>query len=349
MNAPSLIYPFATPPAPATLQAIAPGLFWLRMPLPFALNHVNLWLFHDKQGWTAIDTGINSVMTKNLWQQMVATACKGEWPSRLLVTHYHPDHAGLAGWLATKGKATLLMPRIEYFHARLLQMDVSEQLLKAWKNYYRFCGVPAPKAGEYFQRLRYHSLVAPLPATVEAIETDSVINIGPYQFTVRCYAGHSVGMACLYDQKNKILIAADQLLPSISPNVSVFASEPTANPLKYYLEGLADFFDVPDDVLILPSHGLPFYRAALRAKQIEQHHQERLQEIMDFVAKPKHIYQITQQLFKRPLDSQQMNFALGEMLAHVNYLLAQGKLERLPTSETNKKLSSKLMVRSSLA
>jgi glyoxylase-like metal-dependent hydrolase (beta-lactamase superfamily II) len=327
----ALCFPHTTPPAPGTLTEVAPGVHWLRMPLPFALDHINLWLLADGDGWTIVDSGLDTPITRELWERIFAEALDGKPVTRLIVTHFHPDHMGLAGWLAERWQIPLWVSETDWLWARMLTIDRDDAAFAADQiSFYRRIGLDqatietfAARGNQYAQR------VGAVPRAFHRIEDDMSIEIGGRNWRVIVGRGHAPEHACLHCAELDLFIAGDQVLPKISPNISVWPNEPNANPLKRYLDSLETLRrEVPADVLVLPSHNLPFYGIDTRIDQLALHHAERLTELEAACVKPHTAMEIVPLLFRRKLDVQQLGFAIGEALAHLNYLVDAGRLMR---------------------
>jgi glyoxylase-like metal-dependent hydrolase (beta-lactamase superfamily II) len=327
----ALRFPHATPPAPGTLSEVAPGVHWLRMPLPFALDHINLWLLADGDGWTIVDSGFDTPTTKELWERIFAEMLDGKKVTRLIVTHFHPDHIGLAGWLTQRWQIRLWISETEWLSARMLTVDRDDVAFAADQiSFYRRIGLDettietfAARGNQYAQR------VGPVPRAFHRIENNMRIEIGGRSWRIIIGRGHAPEHACLHCAELDLFIAGDQVLPKISPNISVWPNEPDSNPLKRYLDSLETLRrEVPADVLVLPSHNLPFYGIDTRIDQLALHHAERLAELEAACVTPRTTMEIVPLLFRRKLDAQQLGFAIGEALAHLNYLVDAGRLTR---------------------
>jgi len=340
-NEQRLEYPFGDTLAQfGEAMAVADGLRWIRMPLPFALDHINLWLLRDqvdgRDGWTIIDCGVARAEVKELWERIFDGVLEGLPVLRVIVTHMHPDHVGLAGWLCERWKSPLWMTMTDYFVARL------------WST----TGEHAPAAGgptgetavQHFSRhgLRdpasldqirqragyYPSLVGPVPASFHRIMDGDRIVIGGRDWQVITGYGHAPEHASLYCGALGVLISGDMVLPRISTNVSVFDFEPEANPLPLYLKSLKRYDDLPENTLVLPSHGKPFRGLHERISQQHAHHAERLEELLEACSKPMSAADAVPVMFKRELDLHQLTFAMGEALAHLYALYYEGKVRR---------------------
>lgn len=323
--------------APAHGQArdIIPGLRWMRFPLPFPPHDVNVWLLEDGAGWLAIDAAIANDETRGHWRTALHGEAFGNRPlSGLLVTHFHPDHAGLMGWLSAGHGLTPIMTRIEWLQARSLWFDTGPEMIDHQAEFARIAGAPE----DYCSFLRgrgalYVRAVAPLPRTFAAISDGDVLTIGGRTWRVLTGQGHAPDMACLYCDEARVLIAADQVLPRISPYVGLHAGEPMADPLGAFLATLDRFRALPEDTLVLPSHGAPFRPLHARLNALAAHHAERLSALEEACRAPATAHALLPALFRRPLDQRNLGFGLGETLAHLRRLEAMGRVERMPDAQ----------------
>ena len=331
-----LDYPLADfIPEHGTVHEIAPGVLWLRMGLPFALDHINLWLLRDERGgrsgYTVIDCGVATDATRANWEQVFTGAMENAPVLRVLATHCHPDHVGLSGWLCARFDAPFWITAGEFGFARMMAASLP--------------GVDGPAAIPHFERhgLRddtmleqmrsrrnyYPSLVPSVPAAYTRLQDRQLVAIGQAQWRVITGFGHSPEHAALYCETLNVLISGDMVLPRISTNVSVFAVEPEGNPLQQYLDSLDKFADLPEDVLVLPSHGKPFRGLHTRIAQLRAHHVARLAEVEEACRAPVSAMDIVPLMFRRQLDAHQLSFALGEALAHLHKLWNDGMLKRV--------------------
>ena len=324
-----LQFPVAASPRPGEALAVASGVWWLRMPLPFALDHINLWLLEDSPGWTVVDTGYAMSQTKELWERIFAERL-GRLPvTRVIVTHYHPDHIGLADWLTRRWQVPLWVTEKEWLFARVMSRG-ADDFAPLRRAFAQRAGLDAAESEIFGQRENsYRRGVPSVPASFQRLRDDMTIGIGERQWRVIIGEGHAPELACLYCSETGVLIAGDQVLPKISPNISVQAHEPDDDPLARYLLSLAKLrAAVPADTLVLPSHNLPFLGLHARIETLAAHHRARCDEVLTACGEPKTAMQLLPVLFRRALDRHQMGFALGEALAHLNYLMHQGALSR---------------------
>jgi glyoxylase-like metal-dependent hydrolase (beta-lactamase superfamily II) len=327
-----LHFPVAHPPAPGAVVAIAPGVLWLRMPLPFALDHINLWLLDDGPCWTIVDCGYALPQTRALWRQILEERLAGRPVGRILVTHYHPDHIGLAGWLGERCAAPLWITEKEWLHARMMTGDGAADYAAAARRFARRAGLDAAASRIFGERhAGYKSGVPSVPPAYHRLADGMTLAIGGREWRVIVGEGHAPELACLYCAATGTLIAGDQILPRISPNISVAPHEPAGDPLARYLASLAKLRrELPPETLVLPSHHLPFRGVHGRIDELAAHHRERCAEVVAACARPQSAAELMPLLFRRPLDRHQTGFALGETLAHLHYLVGEGAIGREP-------------------
>ncbi|HYD61155.1 MAG TPA: MBL fold metallo-hydrolase [Noviherbaspirillum sp.] len=326
-----LSYAFGdTLPAPGTRHEVAPGVFWLRMGLPFALDHINLWLLHDGEGWTIVDCGIATDATRDAWERIFADGLDGLPVVRVMATHSHPDHVGLADWLCRRWNASLWMSAGEFGFAQMMSASLPGVDGTATVPHFQRHGLMDEAMLEKLagRKNYYPTLVPAVPAAYHRLQDGQILRIGKHQWRVITGFGHSPEHVSLFCEDLKVLISGDMVLPRISTNVSVFAVEPEANPVQLYLDSLAKFAGLPEDTLVLPSHGKPFRGLRVRIEQLCAHHRERLAEVLAACATPQSASDIVPVMFRRALDAHQLTFALGEALAHLHKLWFDGSLER---------------------
>ena len=326
----ALSFPHDAPPAPGAVAAVAPGVNWLRMPLPFALDHINLWLLEETTGWVIVDSGLDTEETKRHWDEILRHALGGKPVNRLVVTHFHPDHMGLAGWLTEKLKVELWCTETEWLFARMLRLDDTSEFVANALDFYRRTGADEATRAAFAGRGNpYRQRVSPVPRRFHRLSDGAAIGIGGRDWRVIVGRGHAPEHACLFSRDLDVLIAGDQVLPKISPNVSLWPQEPEGDPLALYLASLEKIKrEVPASTLVLPSHGLPFRGLHTRIEQLAQHHADRLVELEAACAEPRTCAEIVPVLFRRKLDAHQLGFAIGETLAHLHYLVNRGRMSR---------------------
>lgn len=327
--APGLVHPWPEPPEGGTSILVAPGIRWIRMPLPFQLNHINLWLLDDDRGVTVVDTGTGLPPTRELWEKLFAGELADKPLVRVLVTHFHPDHIGNAAWLATRFGVEVWCPQAEWMMALIAWQGGGGNDSERRLAHYRRHGVPADQVEAFRERgNHYQQLVPTVPREFRAVREGDVVTIGGRQWHAFTVLGHAPEHACLYCPEVGVLISGDQVLPKITTNVSVWPDQPRGNPLRLYLDSLARFRPLPEETLILPSHGLPFRGLHSRLDYLREHHDERLAETVDALVEPRTASDLVPVLFRRRLDTHQLGFAIGETLAHLHYLEAEGHAAR---------------------
>jgi glyoxylase-like metal-dependent hydrolase (beta-lactamase superfamily II) len=324
-EAADIVTPFPDPPVPGAVVEVVPGILWTRFFLPFRLNHVNVYLLRDTHGWIAIDTGIGLDDSKAAWSALLAGPLRGEKLSGVVVTHFHPDHVGMAGWLTERFGAPLYMPRTEY----LTSLSISHRAFAANRKFYEKHGLPPDATDRVVGHGHgYLLLVTGLPTQYLRIANGDTLTLGGRRFTIITGGGHAPEQAMLYRADDNILFSADQVMMKISPNISVQAMEPEADPLCAYRLSLAALrADLPEDALVLPGHHLPFRGLHTRIGELLHHHDERCALIAEACRKaPRSATELVPIVFDRALDAHQMSFAFSEVVAHVNYMRGRGEL-----------------------
>ncbi|MDR3532218.1 MAG: MBL fold metallo-hydrolase [Rhodopila sp.] len=333
----TLTYPFAVAPAPGEVTDVAPGIRWLRLPLPYRLDHVNVYLIENEGGWTALDTGLGTDDCKQAWDAALAGPLQGQGRKpglkSLIVSHFHPDHVGLANWLCERFDLELSMPRPEYLHSLVLQHAPADYGVEVFRPFYQRHGLSAEATEIVLSRgHEYLKRTTGVPVSYHRIKHGDTLSVGARDFQVLTGGGHALEQAMLYRPSERLFLAADQVIARISPNVSVHPMEPDLDALGIYLDSLrAIKASVAPDVLVLPGHGLPFHGLHDRIEELIAHHAQRCGEIAVACRDtPLSVAEIVPYLFTRPLDAHQTGFAFGEVLAHVNHMLGRGEL-RLET------------------
>ena len=320
---------FEKPPEPGEIKEIAHGLLWLRLPLPFVLNHVNCWLLEDSDGWTIVDTGADKPQSRAMWESVLANNLKGKPVHRIVCTHGHPDHVGLAGWLCEKLDVPLHMTLAEWLAPQLWREQGMKPMHADEIRHYARNGVTA----EHISKMQTSREAAPfrnhpLPLSFRRIRDGDIMKFGDRSWQVLVNGGHADEHASFYASRHKTLIAGDQILSKISPVVGVFTSQPYSDPLGDYLASLQRLRTLPADTLVLPSHGLPFHGLHTRIDQLSDHHDARLAKLESLMTQPKSGVELAEGLFARAVAEGQLMMALAETLAHANYLIARGRASR---------------------
>lgn len=323
-----LRYPFPEPPQRESVLEIADRILWLRLPLPFRLDHINIYLVDDGDGWAVLDTGIADRASKELWGFFISEKLGGRKLTRVIATHYHPDHIGLAGWLAETYDAPLFTTKTTYLQCAAIALRPNGFDDKPYRDFYLGHGLTTEVAALLAtQGEGYARMVAPLPPFFERIMAGDFLRIGGRTFEVVIGDGHAPEQAMLYCADEKLFFGADQVLEQISPNISVWATEPRGDPLGLYLRSLEELkARLPEDTLALPSHNMPFVGVRTRAEQIVSHHERRCAVLLKAAREPKSAAELVPALFHRKLSGFDMSFAFSEVLAHANHLLRDGRL-----------------------
>ncbi|PJI96021.1 glyoxylase-like metal-dependent hydrolase (beta-lactamase superfamily II) [Acidovorax sp. 69] len=334
-------YPLADAlPTEGVAMEIAPGIKWVRMGLPFALNHINLWLLRDRQpnasgalvdGWTVVDCCIDSAGTRAQWEQIFLSSLEGLPILRVIVTHMHPDHIGLAHWLCERWQVLLWISATDYNVARTAAYDRNGFGGEASADFYVLHGMQDEAFLRHVrERVSYFpTLVPALPSSFRRLMDADVIDIGGKAWQCIGGYGHAPEHIALHCQELAILISGDMVLPRISTNISVHAAEPESNPLQLFLTSLLRYLALPPATLVLPSHGKPFQGLHERIQQLQDHHRDRLEEILEAAHEASlSAADVLPIMFKRTLDSHQMTFAMGEALAHLHWLWFDKQLQR---------------------
>jgi glyoxylase-like metal-dependent hydrolase (beta-lactamase superfamily II) len=318
------------PPAGGAVE-VTPGVVWVRMPLPFALDHVNLWLLEDGDGWTLVDTGHGDDATRAAWDALTLSVLRGRPVRRVIATHHHPDHIGLSGWMARRWGAELWCTRTEWLLARALSLRPLRETRVATREYYRRAGIPAKELEPLVECVRSYPDAVGAPPSFRRLRDGDELRIGDLRWRVIVGGGHAPEHACLHSPERGLFISGDQVLPHITPNVSIWPCEPEEDPLTEFLGTVEALRSLPSETLVLPSHGRPFVGLQRRCEELAVHHRARLDAVLAACEEPRTANEVMAVLFERDLDPHQMTFGIGEALAHLNHLLATGRLRRVRT------------------
>jgi len=332
----TIVFTHPQPPAPGTTVEVAPGVLWVQLALPFRLNHVNVYLIDDGDGFALVDTGLGDKATQAAWEKLFAGPLAARKLTRIIATHFHPDHVGAAGFLLQRFDVPLYMAATEYLQSLTIKLDPGALEAAHYRRFYLEHGL----AAEATQRVvtsghHYLKLTTGLPPVYHRVVAGDVLRIGGRDFEVLTGGGHSPEEVMLVCRAEKLFFAADQVLAKISPNVSVHALDPQGDPLGQYLRSLTALKrGVAEDVAVLPGHNLPFRGLHRRIDELIAHHEARCGLILSACrSAPRSAAELIPFVFSRELDPHQTGFAFSEVLAHVNYLLRLGKLKAVETAD----------------
>ena len=327
-------HPFQEPPAFGEIAEIQRGIGWLRLPLPYRLDHVNVYLIEDGDGWTVIDAGIFDKPTIAIWEALLAGPLPAAKLKRLVVTHHHPDHIGMAGWLCERAGIPLLTSQTAYLFCDNISLDPGALQNEQYRNFYLSHGMPEAIADQVgTQGHDYLTKVSRLPLTFLRLMAGDTLVIGERRFKILSGDGHAPEQIMMYCAEDNILVTADQVIARITPNVSVWAAEPDGDPLGHFMRSIRFLKQaIPHDTLILPGHQLPFVGLHQRCDEMLAHHEERCRLVSETCrTTPQTIMELVPVLFQRPLDAHQLSFAFAETLAHVNRMIRRTELCKLVT------------------
>lgn len=320
-----LEFPWAEAPDTGFAREVAPGILWARLPLPFRLNHVNVWLIEEAGGWTVIDTGCATPDTIRAWEALLVGPMRGGKITSVVATHGHVDHIGLSGMLVERFDADFVGTFAEWVWARISHTHDVPGSSAAHHAYLVHNGFDSVAADRLVgSRKRFIDLSTPLPGWISEIRDGETVTLGGRSWEVIVTGGHAFEHASFYDRASKVLIAGDHLLPRISPVIAVYEMVPRADPLGDYLDSFSRFDSIADDALVLPSHGLPYRGIRQRIAQLREHHRVRLDAAVEFLGEPRSSVDLTREMFPHVEGPENIGFALGETLAHVNYLVRRG-------------------------
>lgn len=327
-----LTYPFGgAEPAPGEVMSVAPGVRWVRLTIPGPLRHINCWLIDDQdargEGVALVDAGMNTDPTRDAWKAVFKGALSGVRVTRMIGTHFHPDHIGLAGWMCAHHDAPLVMTRGEWLTARMLVADARDSIPAEMLAWWRGAGWDADQIAHASQRgwAGFRRIVTPLPLGYVRIADGASLTLGGTAWKIVVGSGHSPEHACLLDEARGVLIAGDQVLPRISPNVSLGVTEPEGDPLGDWFDSIARLKTLPHGLLVLPGHGDPFTGLHTRLDAMDREHRERLDELEVFLAEPRRAIDCFGRLFRRAIGPDMLGMATGEALAHLRRLEVEGR------------------------
>ena len=325
-----LTYPFEDIPAEGEAVEVADGILWMRLPLPMKLDHVNVYAIADGDGWAIVDTGFYSKRGVKNWETLMAGPLQGKPVTRVIVTHHHPDHIGMAGWFQTVHGAELVTTRTAWLMARMLVLDDQPVPTAEAITFYTRGGMAKDmlEKRKTERPFNFSDCVAAMPQGYTRIREGDRILIGERDWDVRIGNGHAPEHATLWSDDG-VVIGGDQLIPSISPNLGLYPNEPEADPVSDWLEACErmSLYATPDQ-LVLPGHKLPFKGLPLRLKQLIDNHHGALKRLEEFLAEPHSAGETFLTLFKREISGGEYGLALVEAMAHCHHLYLSGQVTR---------------------
>lgn len=324
-------YLFEDVPEQGEMRQVVDGIYWLRMPLPMALDHINLYLLEDDDGWWVVDTGIAVGATEEIWEKVLTTSLQGKPVKAVIATHCHPDHIGMAGWLCERFRVPLYMTQGEYMAGLVFSRTTAEHFSWTSEQHLRRCGYQP----EQIERARKHHggfgfVIKPMPTAFQRLEDGMRLTINGRHWRIVVGHGHSPEHACLFSESLNVLVSGDQVIPRITSNVSVQGNQPNANPLREWLQSHERLLEeLPADALVLPAHNAPFYGLHYRLRYLIEHHEDHLLALEEAcVEGDPCAMELLPVLFARELDENHVGLAVGECVAHLNYLHQRGQLDR---------------------
>ncbi len=328
----SLRYPYESPPGPGEAIEVAEGILWLRFPLPMALDHVNVYALDEGDGWTIVDTGFDTKRARSIWQKVLDGPLAGKPVKRVVVTHHHPDHIGLAGWFQAEHGAELLTTRTAWLMERMLTLDVQDRPAPETVEFWKAAGMAPDILAERLvaRPFNFADVVAPLPLGYTRLQDEQYLELGGRSWMVLTGNGHAPEHATLWSSDSSIVLGGDQLLPSISPNLGVYATEPTADPVAEWMESCERFkiFALPNQ-MILPGHKLPFVGLPTRLDQLIENHESALRRLDDHLSEPRTAVECFLPPFKRQIGDGEYGLAMVEAMAHCLHLWQLGRVSRV--------------------
>ncbi|MCG8317502.1 MAG: MBL fold metallo-hydrolase [Pseudomonadales bacterium] len=324
----SLDYPYQDAPEKHQSVTIHSHVKWVRSPLPFSLASINCYLLKDGDGWCVVDTGMNGQNSIDTWESIIDTQLDGKPITRVIVTHHHPDHIGLAGWFCEKFQVPFYTTELEYYYTRAFYAPKRKDQYWESVKYFDLSAIDKESRDAVLADSTYGELVWEVPSAFHRIEDGESLKIGDFEWQAITTRGHAPEHLSLYCEALDLYISGDQVLPEITSNVSISSTQATANPLKdWFTAHDIVAHRVPDSVLVLPAHQLPFKGLHRRLQAVVDHHKERLEQIESLSLAPIDAQSISRKLFKRELDNFQNFLAVGEVMAHLNWLVAEGRMQ----------------------
>ena len=315
-------------PAPGSVSRVADGVLWSRLPMWGRLDHINVWLLRDESGWTLVDTGIIGDRQKECWRSVFEDHLDGLPVTRVIATHMHPDHTGLAGWITQHWGCELWMSRSDFYMCKVMAADGPSDVPDDAISFYRRAGFTDERLEVYRSRFgQFGANISPLPAGYRRIREGQYLDIGGREWRAHIGHGHTPEHVCLHCPELKLIIGGDQLLPTITPNVSVGPSEPYANPLRDWISSCGRFREqLPSNLLVLPAHERPYEGLHERLTALIDWHEVALEKLYDLCAQPKRAVDVFPALFKSEITDHTFFPATGESIAHLHCALERRML-----------------------
>ena len=327
----ALGYPVSDAPEGASATEVHDGVLWIRLPLPYALNHVNIFAFRETGGWTIVDTGLSTTLNRELWRDLLAGPLAGAPVWRVILTHHHPDHVGLAGWFKSVHGSEVWAPRTVWLLARMLTLDVQDRPSSEALEFYRAAGAEKRDYDRLANTRPFNFVdcVYPIPTGFKRIVDGDSIQIGGRSWDIRFGHGHAPAHATFWCRDAPLIIGGDQFLADITPNIGVYNTEPEAIPLTEFLASCERFREFAKcDQLVLPGHRKPFTRLPVRLVQLIENHDAALERLLEELHEPRTTVQCFEAVFGHPIKERDFGFALAEATAHLNHLWVHAKVDR---------------------
>lgn len=322
-------HPWPEPPPEGEAVEVAEGVLWMRLPLPMRLDHVNAYALADADGWTVVDTGFDTNRTRAIWRRLLSGPLAGAPVARVLATHQHPDHIGLAGWFVEEHGAELWTSRTAWLFARMLALDVQERATPQQIDFWRRAGMDEDRLAQRAAERPWNTadVVHPLPLGYRRLRDGQTLRLGGRGWTVVTGEGHAAEHLTLWSDSDNLVIGGDQLLPGISPNLGVYPTEPGADPVGDWLDSCARMAARAEERhLVLPGHKLPFTGLPQRLAQLAENHESALRRLAGALAQsPRTAVGCFDLLFGRRIGDGEYGLALVEAVAHLNALQARGQ------------------------
>ncbi|WP_439109852.1 MBL fold metallo-hydrolase [Lentibacter sp.] len=325
-----LRYPWPDTPEPGGWVEVAEGVLWIRLPLPMVLDHVNVYALDEGDSWTLVDTGFHTKRSVAMWEDLLKTALGGKPVSRVILTHHHPDHIGMAGWFMARG-ASLWASRTAWLLSRMLILDEEATPTPQAEAFWRQAGMDADILAKRLSERPYNfsDVCAPIPVGYTRLKDGDVLTAGGRSWDVMEGNGHAPEHLTFWSRDDSLVLSGDQIICSISPNIGVYPTEPEADPVGEWIASCEKFSAIArEDHIVLAGHKRPFTGLPFRMRQLRDNHVHGLDRLADYLGTPKTAVECFPVLFKRKIDQGTYGLALVEAVAHLNHLLREGRVTR---------------------